>query len=158
MAYDCVPHSLLIAKFKVYGLTNEACEFMSSYLSGRYQRVRLSNEKRSWEPLTKGILPGYRLGSIIFNIFMNDTFYFIQKCDFVNYVDDDTLSKIASAMESLMECLIHDSEVAINWFLNNFMEANPSKFQIILLKSFTSKEDLPDHILINNTRIEVNLK
>ncbi len=53
-----------------------------------------------------------------------------------------------------MECLIHDSEVAIDWFQNNFMEANPSKFQFMLLKSFTSKEDFPDHILINNTRIE----
>ncbi len=53
-----------------------------------------------------------------------------------------------------MECLIHDSKVAIDLFHNNFMEANPSKFQFILLKSFTSKEDLPDHILINNTRIE----
>ncbi len=44
-AFHCVPHGLLIAKFKAYGLTNEACEFMSSYLSGRYQEVRLSNEK-----------------------------------------------------------------------------------------------------------------
>ncbi len=50
---------------------------------------------------------------------MNDAFYFIQKYDFVNYSDDDTLSKIASTMESLMECLIHDSEVAIDWFHNN---------------------------------------
>ncbi len=41
---------------------------------------------------------------------MNDSFYFIQKCDFVNYADDDTLSEIASTMESLMEYLIHDNE------------------------------------------------
>ncbi len=32
--------------------------------------------------------------------------------------------------------------------------ANPSKFQFMLLQSFTSKEDLSDDILINNTRIE----
>ncbi len=153
-AFDCVLHGLLITNFKAYGLTNEACEFMSSYLSGRYQRVRLSNKKCSWEPLTKHIPLGSGLGPIIFNIFMNDAFYFIQKYDFVNYADDDTLSKTASTMEFLMEYLIHGSEVAINWFHNNFMEANPSKFQFMLLKSFTSKENLSDHILINNTRIE----
>ncbi len=56
-------------------------------------------------------------------------------------------------MEFLMDCLMHDSEVAIDWFHNNFMKAKPSKFQFILLKSFNNKEDLPDHILINNTRI-----
>ncbi len=85
---------------------------------------------------------------------MNDAFYFIQKCDFANYAHDNPLSKVASTMEFLMECLIHDSEVAIHWFHNSFMEANPSKFPFMLLKSFTSKEDIPDHILINNTRIE----
>ncbi len=127
---------------------------MSSYLSGRYQRVRLSNENCSWEQLTKGIPHGSGLGPIIFNMFMNDAFDFIQKCDFVNYADYDTVSKTASTMESLMECLIYDSEVAIDLFHNNFKEENPSKFQLMLLKSFTSKEDLPHHILINNTRIE----
>ncbi len=53
-----------------------------------------------------------------------------------------------------MECLIHDSEVAIDWFHNNFMKANITKFQFMLLKSFTSKEDLHDNILINNAGIE----
>ncbi len=153
-AFDCVPYGLLIAKFKAYGLTNEACEFMSCYLSGRCQRVGSSNEKDSWETLTKDIPQGSGLGPIIFNIFMNDAFYFIQKCDFVNYADDDTLSKISSTMESLMKCLMHYSEVAINWFHNNFMEVNPSKLQFMLLKYFTSKADLPNHMLINNTRIE----
>ncbi len=148
---------MLIATFKSHGLTNEANEFMSSYLSGRYQRVRLSNEKRSCETLTKGIPHGSGLGPIIFNIFMNDAFYFLQKCDFVNYADDDTILKIASTMESLMECLIHDSEVGIDWFHNNFMEANPLKFQFMLLKSFTSKENLSlTNILMFYVRMQID--
>ncbi len=57
-------------------------------------------------------------------------------------------------MEYLIYCLIHDSEVVINWFHNTFIVANPSKFQFIVLKSFTNKEELSDHILINNTRTE----
>ncbi len=73
-------------------------EFMSSYLCGRYQRVRLSNEKRSWEIFTKSIPHGSGLGPIIFNIFVNDAFYFIQMSDFVNYADNNTLSYITSAM------------------------------------------------------------
>ncbi len=50
----------------------------------------------------------------IFNSFMNDAFYSIHKCDGVSYADDDTLAKIASAMEYLMQCLIHDSEVTMD--------------------------------------------
>ncbi len=153
-AFDCVPHGLLITKLKAYGLTDDACKFMSSYISGRFQRVRLSNEKSSWEPLLKGIPQGSGLGPIIFNIFNNDIFYFIEKCDFINYADDDTLSKVSSSIDALMEALKHDSKIAIEWFHHNFMEANPSKFQFMLMKSFTSKEMLPNFIDINDTRIE----
>ncbi len=45
-AFDCVPHGLLITKLKAYGVTDDACRFISSYLSVRFQQVRLSNEKK----------------------------------------------------------------------------------------------------------------
>ncbi len=32
-AFDCIPHGLLIAKMKAYGLSNEACAFMSNYIA-----------------------------------------------------------------------------------------------------------------------------
>ncbi len=50
-AFACVPHGLLITKLKAYGLTDDAC----SYLNGKFQRIHLSYEKNSWEPLLKGI-------------------------------------------------------------------------------------------------------
>ncbi len=43
-AFDCIPRGLLIAKMKAYGLSNYACEFLASYLSDRYQRVKISND------------------------------------------------------------------------------------------------------------------
>ncbi len=42
-AFDCIPHGLLIAKMKAYGLSNEACTFRSSCICDRYQRVTFSN-------------------------------------------------------------------------------------------------------------------
>ncbi len=54
-AFDCIPHGLLIAKMKAYGLSNEACTFMSSYICDRYQRIKVSNTKGSLTKLTKGI-------------------------------------------------------------------------------------------------------
>ncbi len=44
-AFDCMSHDLVIAKMSAYGLSNDACQFMSSYLCNRYQRVKLSNNK-----------------------------------------------------------------------------------------------------------------
>ncbi len=54
-AVDVVPHGILITKFKAYGLTDNACKFMFSYVRGQFKRVHLSNENSSWEPLLKGI-------------------------------------------------------------------------------------------------------
>ncbi len=51
-----------------------------------------------------------------------------------------------------MEALKYDSKIAMEWFHQHFIEANPSIFQLILMKSFTSKELLPN--FINDTRIE----
>ncbi len=48
---------------------------------------------------------GFGLGSIIFNIFNNDIFYFIEKCDFINCVYENTISKVSSSVDALMEAL-----------------------------------------------------
>ncbi len=77
-AFECVPYDLLIAKMHVYGLSTNACEFMFSYLSERYQWVKITNVKGSWMPLQKGIPQGFSPGPFLFSIFMNDIFYFIK--------------------------------------------------------------------------------
>ncbi len=56
-AFNFVPYRLLIAKMHAYGLSTNACEFMSSYLNDRYQRLKISNVTSSWMPLQKGIAP-----------------------------------------------------------------------------------------------------
>ncbi len=154
-AFDCMPHGLLIAKMKAYGVNDQACKFMASYLSGRFQRVKISDERSSWTPLLKGVPQGSCLGPLLFNIFMNDIFYFIKTCDLINYADDNTLSKIENSIALLVTALQKDAENAVHWFSINLMQANPEKFQCMLMKSFTSKEVLPDHIEVNTTKIEI---
>ncbi len=51
-----------------YGLSGDACEFMSGYLTGQLQRVNISDERSSWMPLLKGFPQGFRLGPFIFNV------------------------------------------------------------------------------------------
>ena len=42
-AFDCMPHDLLIAKFKAYGVQDQSIKINKSYLADREQRVRIGN-------------------------------------------------------------------------------------------------------------------
>ena len=68
-AFDCMPHKLLIAKFKAYGLEDLSIQLVTSYLEGRKQRVRVGNERSEWSDIIKGVPQGSILGPIFFNIF-----------------------------------------------------------------------------------------
>ena len=57
-AFDCMPHKLLIAKFKAYGLEDLSIQLVTSYLEGRKQRVRISNERSEWADIIKGVTQG----------------------------------------------------------------------------------------------------
>jgi hypothetical protein len=53
----------------------------------------------------------------------------------------------------VLSALRKDTDNAIKWFTNNFMQVNPSKFQFMCLKSVTSKEIIPQFIEVNGTNI-----
>ncbi len=147
-AFDCIPHGLLVAKMNACGISRDTCEFISTYLTGRFQ-INISDERSSWLPLLKGISQGSSLGPFIFNVFMNDILYFIETCDLTNYADDNTLYHIASTIDAVLSALRTDTKAAIYWFITNYMHANPSKFQFMFLKHFRCKVDVPDSIEID---------
>ena len=134
-AFDCLPHGLLVAKLRAYGLDLPACELMGSYLSGRKQRVKIAGSRSQWHSLEKGVPQGSILGPLLFNIFINDMFHFIEKCSLYNFADDNSLSNTATTLNEIKCNLQHDSKICISWFDQNGMEANPSKFQLMVISS-----------------------
>ncbi len=93
-AFDALPHGLMIAKLKAYGISESTCKFISSYRSSRQQRVKVGGDKGEWQYLKHGFPPGCVLGPLLFDIFQNDLFYFlVSLCILYNYVNDNTLSK-----------------------------------------------------------------
>ena len=122
-AFDCIPHDLLVAKLQAYGVTNHSCNLMASYLSNRHQRVKLGDQVSSWMEIIKGVL--------VFNIFLNDFFYFLKKCSLYNYADDNTVAYAHRQLAVVRDVVESETKISLNWFDNNQMQANPGKFQAI---------------------------
>ena len=71
------------------------------------------------------------MGPLLFNIFINDIFYFIEHGTLYNYADDNSLSYADQDYNTLINVLEKESSILIEWFNFNCMQANPVKFQAI---------------------------
>ena len=150
-AFDSLPHGLLIAKLHAYGISMEACSFIMNYLKNRKQAVKLGNVRGDWFSLKTGVPQGSLMGPLLFNIFINDFLFNLEKsCEVYNYADDNTLSYSHKEISIVKDRLEKASEKAIKWFQSNYMRANPGKFQAICL----SKENMELHLHVENDIIK----
>ena len=141
-AFDTINHDLLLAKLKAYGFSHNALAFMLSYLKNRSHRVNINNNFSTWEEIIAGTLQGSLLGSLLFNIFINDIFYFEDKSYLSNYADDNVLYAFGSNITEVKNKLSQDLPKLSEWFTENFMILNPDKCHYMCLGKDTVNDIL----------------
>ena len=151
-AFDCISHDLLIAKLHAYGFDISALKYIYSYLKGRRQCVKINGIQSQFMTILAGVPQGSILGPILFNIFINDFYFFFNTAQLYGFADDNTLSGESDNLEDLVAILNSESDIALNWLKNNKMLANPSKFQSIILSK--NKEPIKETLIVDNKSIE----
>ena len=131
-AFDCLSHELLIAKLGAYGFDKSALKFIYDYLRNREQRTKVNGLYSSWKDLKCGVPQGSILGPLLFNIFINDIFYFIDKAKIANYADDNSIYITTDNVESLLKLLEIETSAVLSWFKMNEMKSNDDKCHLMV--------------------------
>ena len=104
--------------------------------------------------LNQGVPQGSILGPLLFNLFINDIFLFINEGFLCNFADDSTISISAENVDELHRLVQLNTNKCIDWFNSNHMTANPSKFQSLIV----SKNDnhIKEFQINNDFKINVS--
>ena len=117
---------------EAYGFDKSSLEFIQYYLKGRMQRGKVNGSFSSRLELKYGVPQGSILGPLLFNLFLNDMFYFIKGTKMANYDDDNTLYTIKNNIEDLLKTLENETSLILDWFRMNEMKPNDDKCHLIV--------------------------
>lgn len=125
-AFDLVPHRDLINKLRYYGLQNNALALVTSYLSDRFQIVKLGDQKSNLQLVSTGVPQGSVLGPFLFTVYINDLPSFVPNKSIL-YADDTTLLTASNNVEINKVTLSYMKERANFWFEANGFVVNEDK-------------------------------
>ena len=94
----------------------------------------------SWQKSIAGVSQGSILGSLLFNIFVNDLFLFISNCNLSNHADGNTVYTSGYNLKEVKEVLLNDLNKVTEWFFENYMVLNAGKYHFMCLGKNTENE------------------
>ena len=148
-AFDCLNRDLLIAKLEAYGFNERVLQLIYSYLNGRQQRVKVNGSFSTWRETSVGVTQGSVPGPLLFNIYLNDLFLFVNDSNICNYADDTTIYVCNRNNENVINKLENETQILSEWFQNNCMKLNGDKCHLMIFGE--KSNDLS--IKIGNTTI-----
>ena len=112
-------------KLEMYGCSDVLLHWFYSYLLNRSLNVVLNN-----------CTPGFDLGPLLFNIFINDLPLHLSKCMVKVYADDMTISVHGKSIDDVQLALNYESSILMDWFDQNKLVVNTQKSFSMLLCTY----------------------
>ena len=128
-AFDSVSHDILVNKLQDLGLSPSTIQWFRSYLSDRYQAVRINTAISEPLLMRSGVPQGSILGPLLFTVYATDLPSIPKHCSTDCYVDDTKLlmSFQAKDCEPTMAMMNDDLIKLRNWCFDKRLLLNPDK-------------------------------
>jgi len=135
--FDSVDHQILLRKLQDVGASTSVLQWFHSYLTNRYQVVRIHSAISDPLPVECGVRQGSILGALLFSIYVNDLPEVPRNCSTECYVDDTKLFVSFHSQDSrlIVEGMNEDLLRVRNWCFRNRLLLNPDKTKLIVFGS-----------------------
>lgn len=140
-AFDRVDHNLLLLTLKKSGFGEPLLTWFASYLTGRYQWVKINEHKSEVTPVPSGVPQGGHLSPLLFALFLNGVKEIVPNCSLLAFADD---LKIFRRISNESDCLLLQEELTtlVDWFESIGLYMNVTKCQSM---SFTRSRTSINH-------------
>ena len=137
-AFDVVPHRRLLTKLAGFGLAPTLLRWVTCFLSGRSQRVRVGSSLSPPAAVASGVPQGSVIGPLLFLLYINDIPDCIGPGTHIALYADDTLlfRPIVCSADSV--ALQDDIDRIFAWSMKWLMPFNLSKCHSIRIKAAAS--------------------
>ena len=101
-------------------------------MSDRKQRTRVNNLYSTWFKILFGVPQGSILGPLLFNIFLADLLFILNKIDIASYADDNMPYTSSNDVNGLIRNLEEASKELLKGFDDSLMKGNPDKCHLLV--------------------------
>lgn len=129
-AFDSLHPPLLLSKLKAYGFKAGLIQLLKSYLSDRYNRVKMGDQVSSYRFVNRGCPQGSALGPLLWNIFQNDLPLCIATRPSM-YADDRQIYHSRHDLVEVTSKLSESADQAKKCYESNLLAGNLKKYQTL---------------------------
>ena len=113
-----------------------------AYFEDRKNRVKVNEAVASWKEQLRGCPQGSSFGPLLWNLFQNDLCHHVETDNLFMYADDHQMYLNGKNIEPVASALKKEAENVSQWYKANLLQANPKKYQILVMAPRLDKKDV----------------